>query len=398
MQHLAECAECTRVYDDFCRLSAYDLGMLAVQKRSEVVSNLVGGPLDEDVLLARLMGRTESERGNACCRPQADAHARVSLRQAASLRVLGLMGQPRLRSAAVVVLVCAVVGVGTYRLRDRQLLPALQNLRSQVDAWRAQAKASAFEKEQSALELAKRNKLEREAATRALQGISTRNEKLQSQLSETISLLIAARHAASDRAHELEALQATLADKSRELAELQGKLHDTVRALEEQREVAEGLKRSMALNEPGFNAMVEQGALNDTEAKDLFGARDLHIIDVYDVDGKGQTKRTYGRVYYVEKKFLIFYAFDLDNKERDRAPAGFQAWGYSQPNEGKPENLGLFAVDDAAMNRWVLAVNNPRVLQHIDAVFVTLESPRGSSSPRGRRLLYANLAVPPNHP
>jgi hypothetical protein len=144
--------------------------------------------------------------------------------------------------------------------------------------------------------------------------------------------------------------------------------------------------------------MGEAKSLSDAETTSLFGARDLHIVDVYDVDSKGNTKRTYGRVYYVEKKLLIFYAFDLEDKERNRAPAGFQAWGYSQPNEGKPENLGLFTVDDASMDRWVLEVKNPRVLQHIDAVFVTLESPEGSSSPRGRRLLYANLASPANHP
>lgn len=58
----------------------------------------------------------------------------------------------------------------------------------------------------------------------------------------------------------------------------------------------------------------------------------------------------------------------------------------------------MFSIDDASMNRWVLEFNNPRVLEHIDAVFVTLESPNGSPSPRGRRLLYANLAAPPNHP
>ena len=38
----------------------------------------------------------------------------------------------------------------------------------------------------------------------------------------------------------------------------------------------------------------------------------------------------------------------------------------------------MFDVDDAAANRWVLKVNNPRVLEPIDVVFVTLEPPNDS--------------------
>jgi hypothetical protein len=55
-------------------------------------------------------------------------------------------------------------------------------------------------------------------------------------------------------------------------------------------------------------------------------------------------------------------------------------------------------MDDPSVGRWVLKVNNVNVLERIDAVFVTLEPPDGSPSPKGRRLLYANLSGPPNHP
>src|SRR5260370_13701561 len=133
------------------------------------------------------------------------------------------------------------------------------------------------------------------------------------------------------------------------------------------------------------------------EARNLFGARDLHIVDVYDVTGDGKTKRTYGRVYYVEKKLLVFYAFDLQNRQNHKLGA-FQAWGYREANLGKPLDLGLFAVDDKSTSRWVLTVNHPDVLSHIDAVFVTVEPPGGSIAPRGRKVLYANLIGPPNHP
>jgi len=136
---------------------------------------------------------------------------------------------------------------------------------------------------------------------------------------------------------------------------------------------------------------------SEIEARNLFGARDLHIVDVYDVAGDGKTKRTYGRVYYVEKKLLVFYAFDLE-KRQDHKLAVFQAWGYREANVGKPFNLGLFTVDDGGAGRWVLTVNRPDVLSHIDAVFVTVEPAGGSTAPRGKKVLYANLVGPPNHP
>jgi hypothetical protein len=48
------------------------------------------------------------------------------------------------------------------------------------------------------------------------------------------------------------------------------------------------------------------------------GGRNLHIVDVLDVDSKGQDKRSFGRVFYTQEKSLIFYAFDLG----DRATSG----------------------------------------------------------------------------
>jgi hypothetical protein len=133
------------------------------------------------------------------------------------------------------------------------------------------------------------------------------------------------------------------------------------------------------------------------EARNLFGARDLHIVDVYDVTGDGKTKRTYGRVYYVEKKLHVFYAFDLQNRQNHKRGV-FQAWGYREANLGKPQSLGHFTIDDNTTSRWVLTVNRPDVLSHIDAVFVTVEPDHGSTTPRGKKVLYANLIGPPNHP
>jgi hypothetical protein len=134
------------------------------------------------------------------------------------------------------------------------------------------------------------------------------------------------------------------------------------------------------------------------DIRDLMGARNLHILDVFDVDGKGKSKRTFGRVFYTEGKSLIFYAFDLGDRKGSLTKASFQAWGYHASNERSYESLGVFYVDDKNQNRWVLKFDDPDVLAHIDSVFVTIEPSGGSPKPTGHKLLYAYLNNRPNHP
>jgi hypothetical protein len=152
--------------------------------------------------------------------------------------------------------------------------------------------------------------------------------------------------------------------ESKQIAELETRVENAVARTEEERRVADGLQAKVQASESSLPTPESQG-FNDADAKELFGARDLHIVDVFDVDTDGQTKRTYGRVYYVEKKLLIFYAFDVQDKKRNRAAAGFQAWGYREANQNEPESLGLFRLDDSSANRWVLKVSNPRILERI---------------------------------
>ncbi len=54
------------------------------------------------------------------------------------------------------------------------------------------------------------------------------------------------------------------------------------------------------------------------EVHDLVAARNLHIIDVYDSDGKGKRQRAFGRVFYVEGRSLVFYAYDLAEAHSER--------------------------------------------------------------------------------
>jgi len=133
------------------------------------------------------------------------------------------------------------------------------------------------------------------------------------------------------------------------------------------------------------------------DIRDLMGARNLHIIDVFDVDGNGATRGRFGRVFYTEGKSLIFYAFELGT-ERVSAYHSFQAWGWREPAGKTVQSLGIFSTDDKSQSRWVLKFDDPAVLAQIDSVFVTIEPTGGSRRPTGEKLLSAYLNGQANHP
>ena len=400
-KHLAECEDCRQIYTDFRRVTAGDLGTVAALKHSEPSADEAGALVDESAVLGRLLDRATRERVHR----SSDSESRQPEleRQRARERFAALMiwlRRPVLSYGSLGLILCAVAAVGAYRLREAQLTPTLHGLNNQVSEWKNRANAIAAQ-EKSASQALRLAETEHERLRKSLTDAEAKYAALETQQRSLEAELSSARAQLDQKGQELEAARSTVEGRNAEIAQLETRVQNAVQRTDEQRRIAENLQTKLL----SAQQQVQQQATNpesqgfgDAEAKELFGARDLHIVDVYDVDIKGNTRRSYGRVYYVQKKLLIFYAFDLQDKKHNRAAAGFQAWGYRQPSDGQPESLGLFDVDDASANRWVLKVNNPRVLERIDAVFVTLEPPKGSPSPRGRRVLYANLAGPANHP
>jgi len=142
----------------------------------------------------------------------------------------------------------------------------------------------------------------------------------------------------------------------------------------------------------------EELLAHDRDIRDLMGARDLYVAEVYDVERTGETKKPYGRVFYTKGKSLIFYAYDLDQQSEVKTASTFQAWGRRGPDRQQALNLGVFYVDNASKKRWVLRFDDPKVLAQIDAVFVTVEPNGGSHKPSNKPLLFAYLHIDPNHP
>jgi hypothetical protein len=248
------------------------------------------------------------------------------------------------------------------------------DLRRQLSA--QQREVDALKAGESAGQAAKNkqqaNQIPNDVATRQDEELAAAQTKLQ-QLQNTIGTLTGQHEELATRAATLEARVSQLTEVVRE--------HE--RELDQkQEEVA----RQQDLLE------------HDRDIRELMGARDLYIAEVHDVSGTGKTDKTYGRVFYTKGKRLIFYAYDLDAQPGIRNVSSFQAWGRRGPDKQQALNLGIFYEDNVSKKRWVLKAEDPKTLEDIDAVFVTVEPNGGSHHPSGKQLLFAYLRVSPNHP
>jgi len=134
------------------------------------------------------------------------------------------------------------------------------------------------------------------------------------------------------------------------------------------------------------------------EIRDIIGARNLHIVDVYDTDPAGRTKKAFARAFYTEGKSLVFYAYDLPHNG-ENSDYKYVAWGQKNGARSSTKNLGILINDDKGQKRWMLSFNNPKVLAEIDSVFITLEpTHQDPTKPSGKRMLTAYLNDQVNHP
>jgi len=182
---------------------------------------------------------------------------------------------------------------------------------------------------------------------------------------------------------KLEAMQNESSQERGKMVALNAKVEDLTRALQEKEGEIEEQQQLLA---------------HDRDIRELMGARDLYISEVYDVAGTGETKKPFGRVFYTREKSLVFYAYDLNQVVGARNASTFQAWGRRGPDRSQALNLGIFYQDNATKKRWVLKFNDPKTLAQIDAVFVTVEPGSGSRKPSGKPLLFAYLKMDANHP
>ena len=219
--------------------------------------------------------------------------------------------------------------------------------------------------------------LEDKLKSDGLQALSGQRDALQRQLEDTEQLL---RNVRNDLVHSQDERQGALlkaASLETTVDELSAELRESNSKVQRQTE---------------FLA-------SDRDIRELMGARQLYIADVFDVDHNGTKRRTFGRVFYTRGKSLIFYAFDLDQLPGYRNAKAVEVWGSSSENQSHPVNLGVFYMDNEANRRWAFKSDDAATLENINAVFVTIEPKGASTKPTGKPFLYAYLrTAPTNHP
>jgi len=228
---------------------------------------------------------------------------------------------------------------------------------------------------------------EMKAAQNQLESNLRTGDASRQDLSQQKTELAQKLESAENNSNSLEQKLDSLAQQSTQDAALakasEARVHDLTRELQEQQATLE--QRDELLS-------------HDRDIRELMGARDLYIAEIYDVAGTGETKKPYGRVFYTRGKSLIFYAYDLDQQSELKRASTFQAWGRRGPDRQQAINLGVFYEDNDTKKRWILKCDDPKTLAQIDAVFVTVEPNGGSHKPSSKPLLFAYLKVNPNHP
>lgn len=392
-QHLAKCPDCREAFSEFESIARFDLPALKSRRLDSIVNQSMA-EVDEVRLLEKVLVSGDRAVREANAKAQEDVSvARIGWKWKLGLSYL---------TAATALVALAFVVIHSRRLSTKLdvmlpvgstgpvgATPALTMTTPVEDASQIKVQQESLRAEKTldatrarlSQEISLLDRLEQDYRTMQARAVAAEDQVAQKdqQLSAENAELNAAKENIGSAEARVAGLQAQLLDAT-----------TTIKSEEQRNEVA-------SLEATAEHASITTATMGDSDARELLGARDLHIMDVYDTDRNGKRSRTFGRIYYVNNKLLLFYAFDLSDGEK-RRPIAFQAWGYQQPDSNEPESLGLFYADDPKLDRWVLRVSDPKILSRIDAVFVTIEPPTGSKSPRGRELLFAALSGPPNHP
>ena len=186
---------------------------------------------------------------------------------------------------------------------------------------------------------------------------------------------------------ELESSQSDSKQRSLHVAELENNVRSLNVALEEAQTSLNDKERMLALDKD-FLA-------HDRDIRDVIGARNLYIADIFDTTETGKTAKPFGRIFYTQDRSLVFYGFDLEKKAGAKHAVAYQAWGSG--TDRSPVSLGLFYQDDNH-KRWVLRCSDAKTLSRLNMVFVTIEPEGGSRTPTGPQFLRAYLQIQANHP
>lgn len=390
-KHLSGCAACRQAYSDFLNLAAYQYSQREglEQLTSREVDRLIGS----ERMRARFLANAAEEGVTIPAREGVPQACVPRIRQ--PRRLMWSATAKRVAAAAVVAAAMAVS------------FQAGQNYISRHQQSKGQAVTPSTVT------------TSREASAR-LKGLNAALEQQMQRLKADL------KRSSQQLARTSNDLHTTTAEDTRLLSardfsilQLQQELADSEAVAKAAREESARLQRQAAESQASFisdeskirdlsDKLAEQTAAlardhqlmqNGRDIRDLMVARNLHIVDVFDTDPKGKTKPAFGRIFLTEGKSLVFYAYDLNEAKVQQADYHYRIWGAKEGQEDRARSLGIFYSDDKAQRRWVFKCDDPKILNEIDSVFVTLEPPGNDTThPRGQRMMDAYLRGLPNHP
>jgi hypothetical protein len=394
--HLRECAHCQAAYGEFTELvnehlSLADRGLDRPSVIGTAAAASLRGKTLERVVAEGLRISPEALRGPVGLRARV-AEQLDNVRWAMRARMVPL---------AITSAVLLAVGITGLLLRhnlfQKHEMEVLRADLSQTQNYALQLKA----KLNQAAQAESRTATDTQRLERQLADAGARAARLEAEHEQDVKAIrslqdqvagltsenagVARRASASDEElaslrGQLQQLRAAAADKENQLSVVQFQIAELSSRLKAQESALERERQLLAAGR---------------DIRDLMGARNLHIIDVHDMDARGES-RPFGRIFLTEGKRLIFYAYDLDSAKIKNA--SFQAWGQSSDDTRAAVSLGILYMDDQKQSRWALKVEDPDLLKALDSVFVTVEPRGGTERPTGKKLMYAFLRNPINHP
>lgn len=397
--HLATCSECRRALAEF-------------ESVADVGAPLLSSELATPNSLVQTMVPVEATKSIPSVMPTVDA-PRSDLTEPRKQAVFAYRdGSHRTHvnwnfvwiPFAAAVLLTAALGIYSYeigKLHSPHVVPP--HVESKLDALEQQLSNAGHESQVLRAQLDERDRMIRQlrrqienksaalteaksaqaSLGRSLQEALTENQQMAQEQTGTNQSLDAAEESLKKMQADLEAVQQERDQDESRTASLEAQISDlNVQLRQSQQTVGKQ----------------EDFLADDRDIRNLMGARDLYIAEVYDVARDGSTRKPFGRVFYTKGKSLVFYAYDLDQQPGIKTATTFQAWGRRGPNIGQALNLGIFYQDNVSKKRWVLKFDDPKALEQIDAVFVTVEPDGPSQKPSGKSLLFASLRIDSNHP
>jgi hypothetical protein len=317
-EHLAICASCRGPLRQYESIVSNVIPAIAASEAPENVLTTVGEWSQE---------KAEKALFDRLAREDKDRTDRTDRQNGSSYfphRILPFSSESTWRNVwmlyAAGILLFVAVGFFAYRVGSRRATetvkaPSLQLIQQEHGPAQAsleeQLSGAGHDREVARTQVAQRDKMIRDlrrqlarqsgeiselkAAQTQLESDLRAGNTTKQDLSEQKAALAQKLESAENNSHSLEEKLDSLAQQS---------IQDAVRA-----KASESKVNDLAQQLQEQQAAVEQRdelLAHDRDIRDVIGARDLYIAEIYDVARTGETKKPYGRVFYTRGKSLIF--------------------------------------------------------------------------------------------